>query len=87
MRINKIGVVITITFVVILTYLLLLVVIPNIVAPMALSANTAMDASSNMSLYPGTSGFLMSTPWILFWIPGVIGLALVVAILRTPSTS
>ena len=81
---NKIGAVITISSVVILAYLFLLVIIPNIVAPMALSANTAMDASSNMSLYPGTSGFLMSTPWILFFVPGVIGIALIVIILRSP---
>ena len=85
MRINKIGAVITITFAVILAYLFLLVIIPNIVAPMALSANTTMNATSNMSLYPGTSGFLMSTPWILFFVPGTIGIALIVAILRMPS--
>ena len=83
---NKIGAVIVITFVVILAYFFLLVIIPNIVAPMALSANTAMDASSNMSFYPGTSGFLMSTPWILFFVPGVIGIALIVGILRLPSS-
>jgi len=81
---NKIGAVITIVVVVSLCYLLLLVVMP-IISNLALSANTTMNASSNMSLYPGTSGFLMSTPWILFFIPGCIGIALVVIILRMPS--
>jgi len=81
---NKIGAVIVITVMVIAAYLLLLIVVPNVIAPAALSANTAMDASSNMSLYPGTSGFLMSTPWILFFVPGVIGIAIIVVILRQP---
>jgi len=82
---NKIGAVITITFVMILAYIFLLVVMP-IISDAALTANTTMDATSNMSLYPGTSGFLMSTPWILFWIPGVIGIALIVIVLRSPGS-
>ena len=81
---NKYGAVITIVVVVSLAYLLLLIVVPEIIVPAALSANTAMDATSNMSLYPGTSGMLMSSSWILFFIPGVIGIALIVVILRMP---
>ncbi len=81
---NKIGAVITVVVLIIGTYLFLLVVMP-IISDLALSANTTMNATSNMSLYPGTSGFLMSTPWILFFIPGIIGIALIVVILRMPS--
>ncbi len=83
---NKIGAVIVVVFVIIVLYLYLLVVMP-IISDLALSANTTMNATSNMSLYPGTSGFLMSTPWILFFLPGVIGIALIVIILRQPSRS
>ena len=83
---NKIGAVITVVVLIIGTYLFLLVVMP-IISDLALSANTTMNATSNMSLYPGTSGFLMSTPWILFFLPGVIGIALIVIILRQPSRS
>lgn len=81
---NKIGAVITIVVVVILAYLFLLVVMP-IISGAALTANTTMDATSNMSLYPGTSPFLMSIPWIVFFVPGVIGMALIVIVLRAPS--
>ena len=82
---NKIGAVITVVVLVIAAYLLLLVVMP-IITQTASSANAAMDASSNMSLYPGTSGMLMSSSWILFFAPGVIGIAVVIILLRTPSS-
>ena len=82
---NKIGAVITVVVIVSCAYLLLLVVMP-IISNLALSANTTMNATSNMSLYPGTSGFLMSTPWILWFLPATIGMAVIVIILKMPST-
>lgn len=81
---NKYGAVAVIVFVIIIAYLFLLVIMP-ILTSTALTANTTMDATSNMSLYPGTSGFLMSIPWIVFFVPGVIGIALIVVILRMPN--
>ncbi len=63
-------------------YLLLLVVMP-VISDLALSANTTMNSTSNMSQYPGTSGFLMSTPWIIIWIPGVLGLVAIIGVLRS----
>lgn len=81
---NKYGAVITIVVLEIAVYLFLLVIMP-IITDMALTANTTMNATSNMSLYPGTSGFLMSIPWIVFFVPGVIGIALIIVILRMPS--
>lgn len=81
---NKFGAVITIVVLIVAVYLLLLVIMP-ILTSTALTANTTMNATSNMSLYPGTSGFLMSIPWIVFFVPGVIGIALIVVILRMPS--
>lgn len=81
---NKAGGIAAVIAGVLFLYLFLLVIIPYIVAPLALTANTTMDASSNMSLYPGTSGMLMSASWILFFVPGVIGIVLVVVIMRQP---
>ena len=81
---NKYGAVITVVFLIIIAYLFLLVIMP-ILTTTALTANTTMNATSNMSLYPGTSGFLMSIPWIVFFVPGVIGIAIIVVILRMPS--
>ena len=71
---------VTIGFVIV-AYLLLLVVVP-FVADISVTANQTLDASSNMSLYPGTSGFLLATPWILFFVPGSIGIIAVIIILR-----
>lgn len=82
---NKFGAVVVVVFVIIIVYLILLVIMP-ILTSTALTANTTMNATSNMSLYPGTSGFLMSIPWIVFFVPGVIGIAIIVALLRTPSS-
>ena len=84
MKFNKFGAVFMISVLIIVAYLFLLVIMP-IMTDMALTANTTMNASSNMSLYPGTSGFLLSIPWIVFFVPGVIGIALIVVILRMPT--
>lgn len=81
---NKFGAVFAISALIIVVYLFLLVIMP-IITDLALTANTTMNATSNMSLYPGTSGFLMSIPWIVFFVPGVIGIAIIVVILRTPT--
>ena len=64
-------------------YLLMLVVMP-VVADLATTANTTMNASVNMSLYPGASEGMMSAPWILWFVPGTIGMILIVATLRQP---
>lgn len=78
---KKFGAIVTVIGVVIIVYLILLVVMPWL-AEITTSVNTTLNASHNMSLYPGTSDFLISTPWILFFLPGVIGLVVVVLILR-----
>jgi len=51
-------------------------------ADITVTVNTTLNASSNMSLYPGTSGFLLATPWIMYFIPNVIGVIVVIMILR-----
>ena len=67
----------------IIVYLLLLITIP-ILVDFATTANTTMAASSNMTNYPGTSGALMSAPWVLWFVPGALCIVVVIAILRQP---
>ena len=67
---------------VVIVYLIMLVVMP-IVADFAATANTTIDASSNMSNYPGTSGFLLAIPWIMWFVPGAGGIIVVIAILKS----
>jgi len=78
---NKIGAVIIVMGAVIAVYLLLLVTMP-ILVDFASTANTTMAATSNMTNYPGTQEAVLSTPWVLWFAPGVIGMIVVVIILK-----
>ena len=80
---SKIGHVMIVVGVVAVAYLLLLVVMP-VLADFASTANTTMAASSNMSNYPGMQEATLSTPWIMFFVPGVIGMVVIVVILKQP---
>ena len=82
---NKIGAVIIVVAVVAVAYLLLLVVMP-VFTSIVSTANVSMaNATANFTtVYPGTSEFMVSTPWIMFFVPGVIGIVLIVMILRQP---
>ena len=79
---SKFGKVIGIIGIVIAVYLIMLIIIPGIVVPLASTANTTMSLTSNMSNYPGASGFLISIPWILWFVPAGIGTAAVIITLR-----
>ena len=50
-----------------------------------ISVNATLMGAHNMTRYPGTLGFLLSTPWILYFVPAVIGIVLVVLILKRQS--
>lgn len=80
---NKIGAIIITIGAVTMAYLILLVVMPFLTDVVA-TANATMNATSNMSLYPGTSAGIISVPWILFFVPGSIGMIVIVMILRKP---
>lgn len=80
---NKVGAIAITIGVVIICYLILLVVMPWL-SDITLSVNATLNASHNMTQYPGTSGFLLSTPLILFFVPGTIGIVVVIMILRQP---
>ena len=63
-------------------YLIMLITMP-LVSDLAATANSTMNATSNMSLYPGTSEALMASPWILWFIPGAIGIGVIIVILKS----
>lgn len=78
---SKIGHIAIVTVIVFFTYLVMLVVMP-VVVDLSLTANATAAAGSNMSLYPGGSEILIASPWILWWVPGVIGMIAIIAILK-----
>lgn len=80
---NKLGTVAMIVGFVIVAYLFLLVAMPVITDAVS-TANTTMAATSNMSNYPGTQEAVLATPWVLFFVPGVIGIIAVVITLKRP---
>lgn len=48
----------------------------------SISTNQALDAAHNMAQYPGTSDFLLAIPWIMYFVPAVIGIVWVVIVLK-----
>lgn len=78
---KKIGHVAIVIGIVFFVYLIMLVVMP-VVVDMSLSANAAMSASSNMAAYPGGSEIVVAAPWILWFVPGGIGIIVIVIILK-----
>ncbi len=81
---NKIGQVALVVFIMGVLYLILLAVMP-VVSDMSIAANTTITASGvAVAEMPGSTSFLLAAPWILWWIPGVMGMIIVVAILRAP---
>lgn len=56
-------------------------------ADTSVSVNADLAAGSNMSNYPGTSGFLLNIPWILYFAPVIIGIVLIVIILKRRAIS
>ena len=78
---GKLGTLAWIIGLVIIVNLLLLITVPFL-ADITVSTNLTLNATSNMSQYPGTSGFLLATPWILYFIPNVAGIIAVIVVLR-----
>ena len=78
---NKFMSVVIVVVVVIAAYLFLLVALPVLTDAVS-TANTTMAASSNMSNYPGTQEFTLATPWIMFFLPGALGIGAIVVILK-----
>lgn len=81
---HKLGHVAIVIGLVAACYLMMLIVIPDVVVPMIETANATMTASSNLTQYPGTSDFLISIPWIIWFVPASIGGIAIVIIMRRP---
>jgi len=79
---SKIGQIAIVIGVVIVCYLILLVVMP-VVADLISTANTTVTAAT-WANHPGSQGFFIAQPWILFFVPGAIGIAAIIFILRQP---
>lgn len=80
---SKIGQVIIVTVAVFILYLIMLVVMP-VLTDFASTANTTMAAGSNLTNYPGAAEGVLIAPYLLWWVPGVIGMVAVVFILKRP---
>ena len=78
---SKMGTLAWIIGLVVIVNLLLLITVPFL-ADITVSTNATLTATSNMSQYPGTSGFLLASPWILMFIPTVAGVIAVIVVLR-----
>jgi hypothetical protein len=78
---NKLGTVGIIVGFVIVAYLLLLVFM-TVIVDSASSANATMAATSNMSNYPGTAEGIIAAPWILWFVPGVVGMIAIIVVLK-----
>lgn len=78
---RKIGLVAVVCFLVGICYLLMLVVMP-VATDLAATSNATMQASSNMTLYPGAAESVVAMPWVMWFAPGVIGMAVIVFILK-----
>lgn len=82
---NKIGAVIIVVVVVALAYLFVLLFMPILVDAVATANTTMTEATENFTgVYPGTGELTVATPWIMFFVPGVIGIIVIVMILRKP---
>ena len=79
---NKFGQVFLIICGVIICYLILLALNSFIVGVVSTANTTASAGSGNFSAYYGAQDFLLSLPWILWWIPVTIGTAGVVWVLK-----
>lgn len=69
-----------------LVYVMLSVFI-KFLADTTVSVNAELAAAHNMTQYPGASGFLLASPWILYFAPAAIGIVLIVLILKRKPVS
>ena len=80
---NKLAKVAVVIGLVIILYLVLLVVMPVLNSVIS-TANATINSTSNLTLYPGGSEILVAAPWFLWFVPGGIGMVVVIFILKQP---
>lgn len=81
---QKVKVVLGLIIGVVVVYLFLLAVMPAITA-LVNTANTSLSASANMTSFPGTAEAVNSFPWYVWFIPGGVGIAAIIGVLRMPT--
>lgn len=84
---NKFGTIIVIIVFFVVTFLLAQVIIPEILVPMAETANTTMASTSNMTNYPGTAEAVTAAPWVLYLAIPAVAIIAVILVLLGPSLS
>jgi len=77
-KIKAIG----ILMIVVVTCYVVLALFIGFLADQTVATNTALDVAHNMTRYPGTSGFLLFTPWLMYFVPAILGIIFLVIILR-----
>jgi len=60
----------------------MLAIFIKFLADTTVSVNQELAATSNMAAYPGTSDFLLASPWVLYIAPAVIGIITIVVVLK-----
>lgn len=78
---NKIKLVAIIIGGVIFVYVFLLAIMP-IFVDVTTTANATITASSNWTDYPGAQAVLVGAPLWIFFIPGIVGIASIVLVLK-----
>jgi len=80
---NKFGHIAIVVGLVVMVYLILLITVPFL-SSVAVDVSTNMSIDHNVTLYPGSVDILLLSPWLLFFVPAVIGLIAIVIILKKP---
>ena len=83
--IQIIGKIVVTWFIVIFAYIVLAVTMPGITS-ITNSTATALDATSNMTNYPGTKQLIQAYPVWVWLIPGGLGLCATAVFLRENSS-
>ena len=79
---NKIGQVALVVFIMGIVYLIMLAVM-IVVSDMSIAANATIAASGvDVEAMPGSTSFLLAAPWILWFMPAVVGMAVIIFILK-----
>ena len=78
---NKFFGIVIVVVIVIFVYLILAVTMPAI-NEISTAAAVSLNATSNMSNYPGTLEVVESSPWWMWALPGAVGMVVIIVMLK-----
>ena len=81
---NKIGQVILVVGLVIALYIIMLAVMPVVVNVSTAANTTITDSGVDIAAMPGSTDILIAAPWILWFMPAVVGMSIIIYILKQP---